>query len=145
MGRIVNTGDTPAKQRHAHIRSCAEVLSLLATRPAFRAEEQDMVAFLVFSLRGIYETIDKSAEAWDDRNYWKKAEALRDKWSWSRLAAQELEDAVLAGRWELLPDLLIGLIPHFQDVSVKSRQRDSDWWVGALHALRRAHAERSSV
>ena len=33
MGRITNTGDTPAKQRHAHIRSCAEALRLLAQNP----------------------------------------------------------------------------------------------------------------
>ena len=138
MGRIVQTGDTPAKRRRSHIRSCAEVLRLLATRPGFGPEEQDMAAFLVFCLRGIYETIDKSADAWDDRNYWKKAEGLRDKWSWSRLAADELEKTILANHWHRIPDLLIGLIPHFQDVSVKTSKRDSDWWVGALAALRKS-------
>jgi hypothetical protein len=110
---------------------------LLATRPGFGPEEQDMTAFLVFSLRGIYETIDKSADAWDDRNYWKKAEGLRDKWSWSRLAAAELQEMILANEWHRVPDQLIGLIPHFQDVSVKTQKRDADWWVGALTALRR--------
>jgi len=138
MGRIVQTGDTPAKRRRSHIRSCAEVLGLLATRPGFGPEEQDMAAFLVFCLRGIYETIDRSAEAWDDRNYWKKAEGLRDKWSWSRLAADELEKTILANQWHRVPDLLIPLIPHFQGVSVKTRKRDADWWVGALNALRRS-------
>lgn len=141
MSRIVQTGDTPAKQRRSYIRSCAEVLGLLATRPGFGPEEQDMSAFLVFCLRGIYQTIDKSAEAWDDRNYWKKAEGLRDKWSWSRLAAAELELAILANRWHEVPEQLIALIPHFQDVSVKTRKRDADWWVGALAALRREKAD----
>lgn len=139
MGRIVNTGDTPAKQRRQYIRSCAEVLGILATRPGFGPEEQDMAAFLVFSLRGIYETIDKSAEAWDDRNYWKKAEGLRDKWGWSRRVANDLEKMILADEWHRVPDQLIVLIPHFQDVSVKKSKRDADWWVGALTALRRMH------
>lgn len=140
MGRIVQTGDTPAKQRRSYIRSCAEVLGLLAVRPGFGPEERDMAAFLVFCLRGIYDTIDKSAEAWDDRNYWKKAEGLRDKWSWSRRAADALEDAIIENRWHEVPDQLIALIPHFQSVSVKTRKRDSDWWVGALEALRKRDA-----
>jgi len=99
-----------------------------------------MAAFMVFSLRGIYQTIDKSAEAWDDRNYWKKAEGLRDKWSWSRRVADELEEAILANKWYEVTDQLIALIPHFQDVSVKTRKRDADWWGGALAALRREKA-----
>lgn len=142
MGRIVRTGDTPAKQRRSYIRSCAEVLGLLATRPGFGVEERDMAAFLVFCLRGIYGTIDKSAEAWDDRNYWKKAEGLRDKWSWSRRAADDLEELIVAGDWLRVPDQLIELIPHFQDVSVKTRKRDADWWGGALAALKRDYEKR---
>ena len=32
MARVIQTGETPAKRRHAHRRSCAEVLRLLAER-----------------------------------------------------------------------------------------------------------------
>ncbi len=140
MARIVHTGDTPAKRRNAHIRSSAEVIRLLAERQGFDEEAKDMVAFLVFSLRGIYETIDESARAWDDRNYWKKSEALRHKWSWSRLSADELEALVLAGQWALVPALLIGLIPRFSDVTISSITRGPDWWVGAHRALQKQHA-----
>jgi hypothetical protein len=137
MGRIIHAGDTPAKRRRAYIRSCAEVLRQLATRPVFGAEEQDMVAFLVFCLRGIYETIDASANSWDDRNYWRKAERLRAKWSWSRQAAAELEECILGDRWSQVPDVLVTIVPHFVDVSVKSQKRDADWWMGACAALKR--------
>ncbi len=137
MGRIIHVGDTPAKRRRVYIRSCAEVIRNLATRPVFGPEEQDMAAFLVFCLRGIYETIDESANAWDDRNYWKKSEELRDRWSWSRLTANELEELILSGSWASVPDTLITLIPHFLDVSVKTEKRDSDWWCGALATLQR--------
>jgi len=136
MGRIINVGDTPAKRRRAYVRSCAEVLRLLATRPVFGPEEQDMAAFMVHCLRGIYRTIDESADSWDDRNYWRKAEHLRDRWSWSRKAADELEAEILGDRWASVPDVLIALIPHFQDVSVKTQKRDADWWGGALAVLR---------
>lgn len=142
MARIVHTGDTPAKRRRAHIRSCAEVIRLLAERQGFDEEAKDMAAFLVFSLRGIYETIDESAQAWDDRNYWKKSEALRHKWSWSRLSATELEQLVVDGKWALVPPLLIGLIPRFADVTISSITRGPDWWVGALRALQKQSAQK---
>ena len=135
MGRIIATGDTAAKRRRAHIRSCAEVIRLLATREGFDDEAKDMAAFLVFSLRGIYATIDESARAWDDRNYWKKSEALRQKWRWSVLASDELEELVVTGKWQLIPPKLIELIPNFADVNIQSITRGPDWWVGARTAL----------
>ncbi len=119
------------------MRSCAEVLRLLAQRSSFADEEKDMVAFLVFNLRGIYDTIEESAGVWDERDYWKKAEALRAKWLWSRKAAEQLERMVRRGRWDDVPTTLVGLIPHFNDVTVVSITRDSDWWVGAYRALLR--------
>ena len=120
------------------MRSCAEVLRLLAQRSRFDSEAQDMAAFLVFNLRGIYETIDESAHAWDERNYWKKAEALREKWRWSRVAADQLESCILANRWSEVPALLVELVPKFGNITVTTVTRDADWWCGALRALQKA-------
>ena len=137
MARIIQTGETPAKKRNAHMRSCAEVLRLLAQRGDFDEEAKDMVAFLVFNLRGIYQTIDESAHAWDERNYWKKAENLREKWRWSRTAADKLEKLIFSQKWDDAPEVLVGLIPWFQGITIVKMTRDSDWWVGAMHALQK--------
>jgi hypothetical protein len=136
MSRIIGGDDTPGKRRNAHMRSCAEVLRLLAQRAQFDEEAQDMAAFLAFNLRGIHETIEQSAQSWDDRDYWKKAEALREKWRWTRTTADRLEKLILAGNWDEVPPLLIGMLPHFNGVTVTAMTRDSDWWCGAMHALR---------
>ncbi len=141
MARLIKTGETPAKRRHAHLRSCAEVLRLLAQRPRFDEEARDMTAFFVFNLRGIYRTIDESAHAWDERNYWKKAEALREKWRWARTAAADLERLIRAGRWDEVPPLLLALVPHLNGVTVTAITRDADWWCGALRALLREGEE----
>jgi len=135
MGRIITTGDTPAKRRRAHLRSCAEVLRLLAEKRVFDDESKDMAAFLVFNLRGIYRTIDESAQAWDDKNYWKKAEALREKWRWTERAAGELADLVVKQNWHLVPPLLISMIPHLSDINIQTITRSPDWWCGARRAL----------
>ncbi len=122
------------------MRSCAEVLRLLAQRPAFDDEARDMAAFLVFNLRDIYRTIDESAHAWDERNYWKKAEALREKWRWARTAADQLEALIRAHRWDEAPPLLLQLLPRFNAITVTTITRDADWWCGALRALLRGSA-----
>jgi hypothetical protein len=145
MGRIIHAGDTAAKRRHAHLRSCAEVLRLLAQNPALGAgrfddEAKDMTAFLVFNLRAIGETIEESARAWDDRNYWKKAERLRADWRWAPAAADALEALALDSRWAEVPPALLALVPRFQSVTVTQHTRDADWWVGAYRALRKQAA-----
>lgn len=137
MSRVIQTGDTPAKRRRMHIRSCAEVLRLMAQRPEFDDESRDMAAFMVFSLRGIYDTIEESASAWDEKNYWKKAEALRHKWRWTRKAADEMESLIRADSWYELSHFLVTLIPHFSDVKISAITRDADWWVGAYRTLTR--------
>lgn len=144
MGRIIQTGQTPAKRRHAHRRSCAEVLRLLAKRRLtdhFDREAKDMVAFLVYNLRGIYQTIDASAHAWDEKNYWKKAEALRERWRWSQTAARELETLIRDDRWADVPPHLLDLVPQFQDVTVRALTRNADWWCGAYRALLQENME----
>ena len=137
MARIIQTGDTPAKKRNAHMRSCAEVLRLLAQQNGFDDEAKDMLAFLVFNLRGIYKTIDESAHAWDERNYWKKAEGLREKWRWSRTTSDKLKKRILSQDWDAIPEILVSLIPYFQSITIVKMTRDSDWWVGALQALKK--------
>src|SRR5690625_2737616 len=141
MGRVIQTGDTPAKRRSAAMRSAAEVLRLLAERPAFDDESRDMTAFLASNLRSIHETIEESAQAWDDRNYWRKSEALRAKWRWSRLAAEQLVELLLAERWDVIPPALISLIPQFSGITINAITRDADWWVGAYRALKKSNLE----
>ncbi len=136
MARLIKTGDTPAKKRHAHMRSCAEALRLLAKRSAFDDEARDMTAFVVFNLRGIYATIDDSAQVWEERRYWKKAEALRETWRWSHTAADRLERLVLADQWDRVVPLLLELVPRFNGITISSITRNADWWCGALRALK---------
>ncbi len=145
MSRIINAGDTPAKRRRAHTRSCAEALRALAQRPsvgagAFDDEAKDLTAFLAFHLRGIGDTIETSAQAWDDRNYWKKSEKLRADYRWAPQTADELESRMLANQWTDVVPLLMSLLPHFADVNIGREMRDADLWVGAHRALVRRAA-----
>jgi len=138
VSRVVQTGDTPAKRRNAHMRSCAEVVRLLAQRESLEDEEsRDMVAFLVVNLRGVWTTISESADVWDVKDYPRKAETLRQSWKWSRLIADELEALLRAKSWEQLPLTLMTMAGHLQDIDVSTITRNADWWGGAYRSLMR--------
>lgn len=146
MARIVQTGDTPAKRRRAHVRSSAEALRLLAGRDGlaagvYDAEARDLVAYLALHLRGIGATIEDAAQAWDDRDYWRKSEKLRADYRWAPQAADALEAAAVADDWDAVTGTLVSLVPRFADVTIAQMTRDADHWVGAYRALvRRAQA-----
>lgn len=140
MARIVQTGSTPAKRRRAHVRSCAEALRRLATRPGlaagvYDAEALDLAAFLAFHLHGIGQTIEDAANAWDDRDYWRKSEKLRADYRWAPQTAVAIEADLLAEQWDRLTGHLVALVPHFADVTITKETRDADAWVGAHRAL----------
>ncbi|PAP80541.1 hypothetical protein B1759_03925 [Rubrivirga sp. SAORIC476] len=146
MARIIHAGDTPAKRRRAHTRASAEAIRQLAQRPslasgAFDAEAKDLVAYLVLHLRGIGDTIESAAQAWDDRNYWRKSEKLRADYRWAPQTADQLEELIVADDWPAVVPVLVSLIPRFADVTIAKLTRDADHWVGAHRALLRRAAK----
>jgi len=123
------------------MRSCAEVIRQLAVQSDWTDESKDMAAFIAHNLHAVNQSIEESAQAWDDKNYWKKAEGLREKWRWSRIAATNLEKQLVNRQWDLIPDMLIELIPKFSHIKIATTSRDSDWWCGAYQALVRKYDE----
>ncbi len=94
-----------------------------------------MTAFLIFNLRDVFRVIDNSAQVWEDRSYWRKAERLREKWRWTVRAADRLEALVRADLWPEVPSELLALVPRFGGVTVVNVTRNADWWCGAKRAL----------
>lgn len=139
MGRIVNTAST-GKQRNQLRRTIAEILRRLSQKQSVDDDAQNMAAMLVFCLREIDEGIQSSAAAWEKRDYWVKAENFREEWRWVNLMADELEDAVVQGRWDDLRPLMLKLFPHFSDINVVKLTRKPSLWSGAYQRLQEQNA-----
>jgi hypothetical protein len=90
-----------------------------------------MAAAMVFMLREIDAGIDSSAEAWEKRDYWLKADRFRIEWEWVGQAADDIEDVLLNEAWDLLPRLIMDLLPHFGGIKIKKFTRKPDLWNGA--------------
>lgn len=134
MSRVINTNN-PGKRRNAFMRTCAEILRSLSQQKEVNAETKDMVAMLVYCLRGIDDTVEESIRAWEKRGYWKKADDFQQKWWWSSLMATSVEKLVRSADWEKLPEMMMKLFPHFSDIEINKMTRNPDEWAGTYEKL----------
>lgn len=135
MSRVINL-NSPGKRRSQLRRTIAEILRHLMTKRELDEEAKDMAAALVFSLRGIAETIEVSTAAWEKRDYFLKADRFRRKWEWVMPAAQRLEGAILNSHWERLPPELAALAPYFSDIRVVKMTRKPSAWQASYRLLK---------
>ncbi len=135
MTRITNVDGTPASQRNRLRRTIAEILRRLSAKNAVDDETKDMIAFVVVALRLINNSIEKSCEAWEKRDYYVKADQFRREWRWAAPTADRLEDLMVADDWSLLPTELAGLAARFSDIKVNTMTKPASLWQGAYQKL----------
>ena len=136
MGRVINP-DNPGKQRNQLMRTGAEILRRLSQKQDVDDEVRDMVSTLVFAFREIDEGIEQSAQAWEKRDYWIKAEEFRRRWQWAGQMADTLSSIVLGDRWNHLPPAIVKLLPYFADIKITKFTRNESTWRGAYERLTR--------
>ena len=134
MGRIIYT-ETPGKTRHHYRRSIAEMLRRLSQKDRIDDEAKDQAALIVLCLQGMADTVDQTVRAWENRDYWMKAEHFRREWTWLDPMADRLGTLMYEERWDELPGMLAKLAPHFRDVTVKRMTRSKSFWQGAYDKL----------
>jgi hypothetical protein len=134
MSRIVNV-NSPTKIRNRNRRSIAEILRLISQKPQVDNEAKDMAATIVYLLREISEGVEQSARAWEKRDYWMKAERFLRQWTWTAEMAANIEDVIRHEAWDLLPELMADLFPHFTDIQIKTMTRKPSLWQGAYQRL----------
>jgi hypothetical protein len=117
------------------MRTAAELLRHLSQKTVVDNEAKDMAAQLALCLRAVDEGIESSALAWEKRDYWIKAEQLRQRWTWAGAYAARLEKLIKSEEWENLPKLLVELFPRFADIKVTRLTREPDAWEGAYQRL----------
>jgi hypothetical protein len=81
LGKIIHTIN-PTRQRTLVIKKMtADVREFLRT-PKNDTERKNFGVGLAASLEEIRESVDRTAAAWEKRDYWIKADAFRRQWSW---------------------------------------------------------------
>ncbi|MBL8153032.1 MAG: hypothetical protein JNM70_02510 [Anaerolineae bacterium] len=136
MGRVIQT-DSTGKQRNQLMRTVAEILRRLSQKSEIDAEVKDMLAMLVYCFREIDEGIEQSAAVWEKRDYWMKAEELRQRWSWVSDMGDQIRAMIYQDNWANMPTILIKLLPRVSDIKVTKMTRSDALWSGAYERLLR--------
>ncbi len=140
MSRIVNS-ESAGKDR---IRLTKVVV--ISVRELLRQQEvsdlsRDLIACVLRSLDAIYETIDASVAAWEDRGYWVKADRFRQEWQWTKIIADKMRPLVYEENYGELIPLMVQVMQALQSVKVSENHRLGTPWTGQWQLLM---AERKS-
>jgi hypothetical protein len=140
MSRVINP-NAPGKSRSYHVRTLAEMLRRLASKGQVDRETRDMLSAMVYILREIDAGVDISAEAWEKRDYWLKADRFRREWEWTAKVAAQLEAMIRQEAWDQLPAVMIELHRHLAGVKIAKMTRKPEMWAGAYDQLIAQSAE----
>ncbi len=103
---------------------------------SWRDEEgRDVLAFLMLTLREISASVERTAEAWEDRGYWVKADRFRREWSWSEVFAHELSTALRRQDWEGAAGITERMREHLAAAGYPSRGVRGEPWQGAWRKM----------
>lgn len=141
MSRVINVNGTPATQRNRLRRLIAESLVRLNQKPALDEESKDLIATIVFALRAMNESVESTADAWNKRDYYMKADRFLREWAWLGPMERLLTNALLYEEWDELPPLLGQLAGYHQDIQVSKLTKDDALWRGAMARLREEQHE----
>ncbi len=134
MSRLINTIN-PSTERNQLRRTVAEALRHLMSKKKLDDESKDLTALIVYSLRGIAHGVDQSAQAWEKRDYFVKADKFRMDWAWTEKYANRLEMILRGQLWSELPIALAELAPKFSDITITKFQRSEAMWQGRYQQL----------
>lgn len=136
MSRVINT-DSTGKQRNQLMRTIAEILRHLSQKKDIDVGVRDMSAMLVYCLREVEAGIDQSAAAWEKRDYWMKAEELRQRWYWVGDMADQIQTMIFSDNWTHMPQIMLKLLPHVADIKITKFTRSESMWEGTYDRLQR--------
>lgn len=136
MSPVINT-DSTGKERNQLMRTAAEILRRLSQKTDIDSDVKNMLALLVYCFREIEAGIDQSAQAWEKRDYWVKAEELRQRWSWPGDTADQIQAMIFNEDWNRMPPLMVKLLPRFADIKITKLTRSEAMWEGVYDKLMR--------
>jgi hypothetical protein len=131
VSRIVNSQST-GRERAQLVRAIVVAIRELSRQAAFGDEARDLASFIVLALRTILKGIDASAQAWEKRGYWVKADRFRMDWDWAEPLAGRLQSAIELGDEPAVASLVMQVAQRMNSVQVSANPRVGTPWAGAF-------------
>ena len=129
MGRVINS-ELPSKRR-------GQICCLITTAIEDSNQSElnhsslnDLIAFIILSLKEIEKTVIQTAIQWEKRGYWVKAESFRAEWAWVTRIEQSLNDKKGDSGWSERPEELETIQAQLHSYK-PNKTIKSGFWLGA--------------
>ena len=142
MSRLINS-ESAGKERTRLTKTVVISIRELLKQKEPGDLSRDLIACVLTSLDGIYETVDASVEAWEKRGYWLKADRFRMEWQWTQIIADKMRPLVMEENYGELIPLMVEVLQALDSVKVSENHRLGTPWTGAWDELQRSVNKRS--
>jgi len=130
LSRIIQT-DSPARNRERLLKTLASAYRYYKQEKMTEAQHKDLCAFALLTLKALSESIDRTASAWEKRDYWLKADRLRNAWKWTSKAYDEMRAALKANDVIAALQCLNKASDHFDSITLPKKPSGQNLWKGA--------------
>ena len=130
MTRIIRT-DSPARNRQRLLKALASAFHYFRQEKTTEEQQKDIYVFTLLTLQALSESVDQTALAWEKRDYWIKADRLRDTWRWVFEAHNHLLIALHNNNIEDAYQQLESLYEQTEPVQLPWKQPGQELWQGA--------------
>ena len=136
MGRVINP-ERPGKIRDRLLKVLVIALEEYQNLDGVSVQTKDIAAFVALTLEAISQTVERTASAWEKRDYWIKADRFRNEWIWVSVYGNRMQAAVLDGDYSLVHATATDILEFVNDIEVPNRNRFGTPWTGAYQVLKK--------
>lgn len=136
MGRVINP-ERPGKIRDRLLKVLVIALEEYKSLDGVSIQTKDIAAFIALTLEAISQTAERTASAWEKRDYWIKADHFRNEWKWVSTYGNRMQAAVLDGNYSLVHAIATDILEFVNDIELPKRHRFGTPWIGAYQVLKK--------
>lgn len=134
MSRVINT-DGVGKERNRLVKAIVISIRELSKQEKPDSKTKDLAAFIALALLGVADTVERTVQPWEKRDYWVKADRFRRDWAWAGKLGKEMEKAALNQDWGMVAVTAGQVASNLGYVQVSPRHRMGKPWEGAWQQL----------
>ena len=130
MSRIIHT-DSPARTRKKLLQALAAAWFYHKQEKTSQTEQLDLCAFTLLTINALLQSVDRSATAWEKRDYWLKADRMRNEWKWASRIHSQILTALKVNDIAAARNHLDSMTTHVKTITFSKTLLRSKLWEGA--------------
>jgi hypothetical protein len=130
LSRVIRI-ESASRTRERILQGIGAALRYGASAEATADNQRDILAFLSLSLDELCRSVDETAQAWEKRGYWLKADRFRLDWRWAERVGGSMRAALELPDLDQARQCGIELASHLRNVRVPASWAQLRPWAGA--------------